>query len=102
MDTDRERADAFAETHGCEAYTSSDEVLRRDDVQLILVAIGRTRLSCPITHTPRPVHETRTRTNLFGPRPGSRAQAGARPGANVRYSYLSATIGSSCEAFRAG
>ena len=39
MDTDRERADAFAETHGCEAYTSSDEVLRRDDVQLVLVAL---------------------------------------------------------------
>ena len=39
MDADRERADVFAETYGCEAYTSSDAVLRRDDIQLVLVAL---------------------------------------------------------------
>jgi phthalate 4,5-cis-dihydrodiol dehydrogenase len=39
FDLDRERADTFAETHGCEAYTSSEEVLGRDDVQLVLVAL---------------------------------------------------------------
>jgi phthalate 4,5-cis-dihydrodiol dehydrogenase len=39
FDVDRDRADAFAETHGCQAYTSSDEVLRRADVQLVMVAL---------------------------------------------------------------
>src|SRR5437660_2115682 len=39
LDADRERADALAETHGCAAYTSSDVVLRREDIQLVLVAL---------------------------------------------------------------
>ncbi len=39
FDTDRERADAFAETHGCLAFTDSDSVLRRDDVQLVMIAL---------------------------------------------------------------
>ena len=39
FDTDRSRADAFAETHGCLAFTDSDSVLRRDDVQLVMVAL---------------------------------------------------------------
>ena len=39
FDADPERAAAFAETHGCQAYTSSDEVLKRDDVQLVMVAL---------------------------------------------------------------
>ena len=39
FDVDRERADAFAETHGCLAFTDSDAVLRRDDVQLVMVAL---------------------------------------------------------------
>jgi predicted dehydrogenase len=39
FDTDRERADAFAETHGCLAFTDADSVLRRDDVQLVMVAL---------------------------------------------------------------
>ena len=39
FDTDRGRADAFAETHGCLAFTDSDSVLRRDDVQLVMVAL---------------------------------------------------------------
>jgi predicted dehydrogenase len=39
FDADPERAAAFAETHGCQAYTSSDAVLERDDVQLIMVAL---------------------------------------------------------------
>jgi phthalate 4,5-cis-dihydrodiol dehydrogenase len=39
MDTDRDRAEAFGETYGCQAYTSSDQVLRRDDIQLVMVAL---------------------------------------------------------------
>jgi predicted dehydrogenase len=39
FDVDGERAAAFAETHGCQAYTSSDAVLERDDVDLIMVAL---------------------------------------------------------------
>ena len=39
FDADRDRADAFAETHGCRAYTSSDDVLKRDDVDLVMVAL---------------------------------------------------------------
>jgi predicted dehydrogenase len=39
FDVDRERADVFAETHGCLAFTSSDEVLKRGDVQLVMVAL---------------------------------------------------------------
>jgi phthalate 4,5-cis-dihydrodiol dehydrogenase len=39
FDTDRQRADGFAETHGCLAFTDSDSVLRRDDVQLVMVAL---------------------------------------------------------------
>jgi predicted dehydrogenase len=39
FDTDRGRADAFAESHGCLAFTDADSVLRRDDVQLVMVAL---------------------------------------------------------------
>lgn len=39
FDADQSRADSFAETHGCEAYTTSDAVLNRDDVQLVMVAL---------------------------------------------------------------
>jgi predicted dehydrogenase len=39
FDADRQRADSFAETHGCQAYTTSDEVLERDDVQVVMVAL---------------------------------------------------------------
>jgi phthalate 4,5-cis-dihydrodiol dehydrogenase len=39
FDADRERADAFAETYGCRAYTSSDEVLKRDDVHIVMIAL---------------------------------------------------------------
>jgi predicted dehydrogenase len=39
FDTDPERASAFAEQHGCEAFTSSDAVLRRDDVDLVMIAL---------------------------------------------------------------
>ena len=39
FDADAERAAAFAEDHGCQAFTSSDEVLRRDDVALVMVAL---------------------------------------------------------------
>jgi predicted dehydrogenase len=39
FDADRGRAESFAETHGCQAYTSSDELLKRDDVDLVMVAL---------------------------------------------------------------
>jgi phthalate 4,5-cis-dihydrodiol dehydrogenase len=39
FDVDGDRADAFAETHGCQAHTSLDEVLCRPDVQLVMVAL---------------------------------------------------------------
>jgi phthalate 4,5-cis-dihydrodiol dehydrogenase len=39
FDADADRAGAFAEMHGCQAFTSSDEVLVRDDVQLVMVAL---------------------------------------------------------------
>src|SRR5437764_930477 len=39
FDVDRARADSFAETHGCRAFTSSDEVLRLKDVDLVMVAL---------------------------------------------------------------
>jgi len=39
FDADAERAAAFAEDHGCQAFTRSDEVLRRDDVALVMVAL---------------------------------------------------------------
>lgn len=39
FDADRERAESFAETHGCQAYTSSDELLKRDDIDLVMVAL---------------------------------------------------------------
>jgi predicted dehydrogenase len=39
FDADRQRADAFAEAHGCQVYTTSDEVLAREDVQLVMVAL---------------------------------------------------------------
>jgi phthalate 4,5-cis-dihydrodiol dehydrogenase len=39
FDLDADRAGAFAETHGCQPYTSSDDVLKRDDVNLVMVAL---------------------------------------------------------------
>jgi phthalate 4,5-cis-dihydrodiol dehydrogenase len=39
FDADRERADAFAETHGCQAFTDSDAVLKRADIDLVTVAL---------------------------------------------------------------
>jgi phthalate 4,5-cis-dihydrodiol dehydrogenase len=39
FDADASRAGSFAETHGCEAYTTSDEVLKREDVNLVMVAL---------------------------------------------------------------
>jgi len=39
FDVDQQRAAAFAETHGCLAFTDSDEVLRREDIQLVTVAL---------------------------------------------------------------
>ena len=39
FDADGARAAAFAEDQGCQAFTSSDEVLRRDDVALVMVAL---------------------------------------------------------------
>jgi phthalate 4,5-cis-dihydrodiol dehydrogenase len=39
FDTDRARADAFGEQHGCVAYVDRDEVLRREDVDLVMVAL---------------------------------------------------------------
>jgi phthalate 4,5-cis-dihydrodiol dehydrogenase len=39
FDADAARAESFAEMHGCEAFTSSDEVLKRNDVELVMVAL---------------------------------------------------------------
>src|SRR5436309_14575065 len=39
FDADRERADAFAEQHGCLAFTSRDAALERTDVDLVMVAL---------------------------------------------------------------
>lgn len=39
FDADADRANAFAETHGCEPFTDSDSVLARDDVALVMVAL---------------------------------------------------------------
>lgn len=39
FDADGSRASEFAEKHGCQAYTSSDDVLKRDDVHLVMVAL---------------------------------------------------------------
>jgi predicted dehydrogenase len=39
FDIDADRGAAFAETHGCQAYTSSDAVLQRQDVDLVMVAL---------------------------------------------------------------
>lgn len=39
FDVDRDRADSFAETHGCLAFTNADDVLKRDDVDLVMVAL---------------------------------------------------------------
>jgi predicted dehydrogenase len=39
FDADRERAEAFAETHGCEPYTDSDAVLLREDVSIVTIAL---------------------------------------------------------------
>src|SRR5215216_6388007 len=39
FDVDAERAAAFAEKHGCLAFTDSDAVLKRDDIQVVTVAL---------------------------------------------------------------
>jgi predicted dehydrogenase len=39
FDADRQRAESFAEAHGCQAFTTSDDVLKRDDVDLVMVAL---------------------------------------------------------------
>ena len=39
FDSDGERAAAFAEAYGCQAFTNSDEVLKRLDVDLVMVAL---------------------------------------------------------------
>jgi len=39
FDVDQSRAASFAETHGCAAYTNSNDVLKREDVQLVMVAL---------------------------------------------------------------
>jgi phthalate 4,5-cis-dihydrodiol dehydrogenase len=39
FDADRDRANSFAETHGCQAFTNSDDVLKRDDIDLVMVAL---------------------------------------------------------------
>jgi predicted dehydrogenase len=39
FDSDAERANAFAEQHGCLAFTASEAVLRRDDVDLVMIAL---------------------------------------------------------------
>lgn len=39
FDADAERAAAFAEVHGCEAFTDQDAVLRREDVPIVTVAL---------------------------------------------------------------
>ena len=39
FDGDAERAAAFAEQHGCLAFTDSDAVLKRDDIQVVTVAL---------------------------------------------------------------
>src|SRR5438067_2973825 len=39
FDADAERADSFAEQHGCEAFTDSDAVLERKDIDLVMVAL---------------------------------------------------------------
>jgi len=39
FDADRERAEAFAETHGCQAFTDSDSVLKLEEVNVVTVAL---------------------------------------------------------------
>jgi phthalate 4,5-cis-dihydrodiol dehydrogenase len=39
FDADRQRAESFAETYGCAAFTDSDALLRRTDVDLVTVAL---------------------------------------------------------------
>src|SRR5947209_19647850 len=39
FDADQARANSFAEAHGCQAFTRSDDVLKREDVQLVMVAL---------------------------------------------------------------
>jgi predicted dehydrogenase len=39
FDADGERAESFAETHGCEPFTQSDAVLKRADIDLVMVAL---------------------------------------------------------------
>jgi predicted dehydrogenase len=38
-DADAARAEAFAETHGCLAFTDPEAALRRDDIQIAMVAL---------------------------------------------------------------
>ncbi len=39
VDVNRERAEAFAATHGCRAFTDSDEALRLDDAQIAMIGL---------------------------------------------------------------
>ncbi|MBV9324591.1 MAG: Gfo/Idh/MocA family oxidoreductase [Chloroflexi bacterium] len=39
FDADQSRADAFAEQHGCLAFTSPEAILHRDDVDLVMIAL---------------------------------------------------------------
>jgi len=39
FDADRGRADSFAEQHGCQAFTDSDALLERNDIDLVMVVL---------------------------------------------------------------
>jgi phthalate 4,5-cis-dihydrodiol dehydrogenase len=39
FDADADRAGQFAETFGCQAYTDADQVLRREDVSIVTIAL---------------------------------------------------------------
>jgi predicted dehydrogenase len=39
FDTDHNRANSFAEQHGCEPFTRSDAVLQRPDVDVVMIAL---------------------------------------------------------------
>jgi predicted dehydrogenase len=39
FDADQDRADAYAEQHGCLAFTSPEAILQRDDVDLVMIAL---------------------------------------------------------------
>jgi predicted dehydrogenase len=39
FDVDRERAEKFGEDHGCQAFTDAESILKRNDVDLVMVAL---------------------------------------------------------------